>query len=459
MSTVNVVTSDLKLQLSPTFSKHVPLVGGHQPIPHHEYPPVSPPPPFLAPPVEILSLIIEHGVEESKAVGDTRFPVLMSHTCTRLRDIVLSTPLLWTDINFVGGKTHPGAYDEIAARLERSSSVPIDVAATNIATKEDAEIFLRLVYPHVKRWRSFDLSVLDAHVAVSLMENLLDEAPILERMNLSGPGVRIFNPFGGRAPNLRHLSTRSMPLKWDGPLFDNLHTLSIHTPTWTQASLLGKWHSLKKLTIRSDPLMPMQFRFNSSHVVAPNLESLELNGITEEDIVRLLSHVEMPNLSRLLFTHIKDSPNQVNTQILPLPAVRVLRLHATEMCQDNLLNVLRKVPNLHTISFEDSSPIPSFISELTPRPKDQDTWVMPSVEDFRVLAFEKDNAHRVYDDSDIAKALLRMVRQREDAVKMCVRMCIFEGERDDLTRHAADWGVERRYKSVRNITSEGETTQ
>lgn len=164
----------------------------------------------------------------------------MSHTCTRLRDIVLSTPLLWTDINFVGGKTHPGAYDEIAARLERSSSVPIDVAATNIATKEDAEIFLRLVYPHVKRWRSFDLSVLDAHVAVSLMENLLDEAPILERMNLSGPGVRIFNPFGGRAPNLRHLSTRSMPLKWDGPLFDNLHTLSIHTPTWTQASLLGK---------------------------------------------------------------------------------------------------------------------------------------------------------------------------------------------------------------------------
>ncbi|KAG8980821.1 hypothetical protein FRB90_007460, partial [Tulasnella sp. 427] len=152
-----------------------------------------------------------------------------------------------------------------------------------------------------------------------------------------------------------------------------------------------------------------------------------------------------------------DSPNQVDTQILPLPAVRILRLHATEMCQDNLLNVLRKVPNLHTISFEDSSPIPSFIAELTPRPKDKETWIMPVVQDFRVLAFEKDNAHRVYDDSDIAKALLRMVRQRDEMVRMTVRMCIFEGERDDATRHAAEWGVERQYKSVRCITREGET--
>lgn len=458
MSTVNVVTND-KLLLSPTFSRHIPLVGANHAAPHCPSATATPPPPFLAPPVEIISRIIELGAEDSKASGDSRFPVLVSHTCTRLRDIVLSTPLLWTDINFVGGKTHPGAYDEIAARLQRSSTVPVDVAATNITTKEDAEIFLRLVYPHVRRWRSFDLSVLDAHVAVTLMENLVDEAPVLERMNLSGPGVRVFNPFSGRAPSLRHLSTRSMPLKWDGPLFDNLTTLSIHTPTWTQASLLGNWHHLKKLTIRSDPLMPMQFRFSSSHVVAPNLECLELNGITEEDIVRLLSHVEMPALNRLLFTHIKDSPNQVNTQILPLPAVRVLRLHATEMCQDNLLNVLRKVPNLHTISFEDSSPIPSFIAELTPRPKDSETWVMPAVTDFRVLAFEKDNAHRVYDDSDIAKALLRMVRQRDPVTKMCVRMCIFDGERDDLTRHAAEWDVERPYKSVRNITSEGEETQ
>ncbi|KAG8941168.1 hypothetical protein FRC04_004692 [Tulasnella sp. 424] len=359
--------------------------------------------------------------------------------------------MLSTDINFVGGKTHPGAYDEIAARLERSSSVPIDVAASNITTKEDVEIFLRLVYPHVRRWRSFDLSVLDADVAATLMENLLDEAPILERMNLSGPGDSVINPFGGRASNLRHLSIRGMSLKWDGPLFNNLHTLSIHTPTWTQTSLLGEWHHLKKLKIRSDYLKRMQLRFSSSHVVAPHLECLELNGITEEDVVRLLSHVEMPHLTRLLFTHIIDSPNQVNTQILPLPALRVLRLHATEMCQDNLLNVLRKVPNLHNISFEDSSPIPSFITELTTRPEDQDTWVMPSLQDFRA------NAHRAYDDSDIANALQRMVRQREDAVKMRAKMCIFEGERDDLTRHAAEWGVERPYKRVHSITSDGET--
>ncbi|KAG8895842.1 hypothetical protein FRC01_012167, partial [Tulasnella sp. 417] len=99
MSTVNVVTND-KLILSPTISRHAPLVGGDLPVTHCPKATATPPPPLLAPPVEIISRIIEIGAEDSKASGDTRFPVLISHTCTRLRDIVLSTPLLWTDINF-----------------------------------------------------------------------------------------------------------------------------------------------------------------------------------------------------------------------------------------------------------------------------------------------------------------------------------------------------------------------
>lgn len=93
-------------------------------------------------------------------------------------------------------------------------------------------------------------------------------------------------------------------------------------------------------------MQPLAMNFSEPAVSLPELECLELNGVTEEDIVRLLSFAEMPALSRLLFTHIKDSPNHVVNSIFPLLNVRHLRLHATEMCQDNLLNVLKKVRNL-----------------------------------------------------------------------------------------------------------------
>ena len=108
---------------------------------------------------------------------------------------------------------------------------------------------------------------------------------------------------------------------------------------------------LKTLVIRSDQLQPLVLHYALQHIVLPKLETLELNGVTEEDIVRMLSHVEMPNLTRMLFTHIKDSPNPVSTLIFPLPQLDQLRLHATEMCQDNLLSVLRKVRNLSRCVF------------------------------------------------------------------------------------------------------------
>ncbi|KAG8903126.1 hypothetical protein FRB99_003728 [Tulasnella sp. 403] len=311
---------------------------------------------------------------------------------------------------------------------------------------------LSLLYPHVGRWRSLSVEVWEAPAADALMRALVDPAPKLQSLSLAGFGHGPFNPFGGKTPSLKNLSAKSMPMLWDSPLFSTIESLYIHCPSWSSQSILGKWRKLQKLTIRSDAIQPLVFNFPIAHVDLPDLECLELNGVTEEDIVRLLSHVEMPNLSRLLFTHIKDSPNQVSTTIFPLSNVRYLRLHATEMCQDNLLNVLRKVRNLEHISFEDSSPIPTFIHELTPNPKDASSWIIPNVTMFKVIAFEKDNAHRMYDDTDIAEALQKMIHQRAQVTPMTVRMCIFEGERDDVTRHAAEWDRERPYKSERQYT-------
>lgn len=73
---------------------------------------------------------------------------------------------------------------------------------------------------------------------------------------------------------------------------------------------------------------------------------------------------------------------------------------------------------------------------------------------FQVVAFEKDNAQRAYDDTDIIAALRVMMDKRRHIQRMATRMCIFEGERNDTTRHAAPWNEERIYKSEKYIPVE-----
>ncbi|KAG8927734.1 hypothetical protein FRC02_007820 [Tulasnella sp. 418] len=312
---------------------------------------------------------------------------------------------------------------------------------------------LQHLYPHLKRWRSLSLEVWEQEPADILTSALIDEAPRLESVILTGYSSKPINLFGGVTPRLQRLSIKTMSLDWKSSLFSTVTDLYVHCSTFNSPSLLGDWQCLRKLTIRADPTSPLQFDFEQPTIVLPDLEVLELNGVSEEDIVSILSFVEMPNLRRLLFTHIKDSVNVVFHSIFPLPRLRELRLHATEMCQDNLLRVLNKVRNLETISFEDSSPIPSFIEALTAT-DDSKNWVIPDVQKFKVIAFEKDNAHRVYDDSDIYTALAEMWLKRMTYRKetdLHIQMCIFEGERNEITRHATEWDVERPYMSVRDV--------
>lgn len=85
----------------------------------------------------------------------------------------------------------------------------------------------------------------------------------------------------------------------------------------------------------------------SSTISLSELESLELNGVSEFDAVRLLSVVELPHLCRMLLTHITSSRSSpFNDPVQALPSLRQLRLHTTEMSHENLLNVLAQSQNL-----------------------------------------------------------------------------------------------------------------
>lgn len=172
---------------------------------------------------------------------ESYFPRLVSHISGRLRDIALGNPTFWSTIDFIGGKT---SYDDIAARLDRSRDAPLDVTVTRLDTREDAEKMLELLYPHVGRWRSFTVEVWEAAAADAVMSALVDAAPRLETLSLSGFSNGPVNPFGGNTPALKSLTVRGVSIVWDTPLFYNLTSLYVHSSNWTNPALLEKCESL-----------------------------------------------------------------------------------------------------------------------------------------------------------------------------------------------------------------------
>ncbi|KAG9040199.1 hypothetical protein FRB95_000128 [Tulasnella sp. JGI-2019a] len=403
--------------------------------------------PMFKPPPEIISRIIELGFED----GEPDFPRLVSHVSGWLRDVALGNPTFWATITAVATKT---SREEILMRLERSKGVPLDITISGLYTRHDAEDVLDLLYPHVGRWRTLQADLRTTYAMEAFIQALVDPAPLLQSVSLFGVS-NAYGPvhiFGGNVPSLKSLSIRNISLPWDSPLFHDLTSLQVHSSTCTP-SYMTQWRNLQKLVIRVEPMQQLVLDLPTmSTVILPELESLELNGVTEYDVTRLLSIVELPHLSRLLFTHVKSSRNSEFHAINALPALRHLRLHTAEMSHENLLNLLARSRNLECISFEDSSPMPSFITKLTPTQYPM-TWLCPKLSSFHVLAFEKDNAPRFYSDNDIANALRDMIYKRRVIRNVSARMRLFNGYRNAKTRHAAPWGEDWPFISDESVVA------
>lgn len=178
-----------------------------------------------------ISHIIELG-----ALDDADFPILFSQICHNLRNIALANPTFWSTIRFTGGKA---SYNEVVERLRRSRNAPLDLVATKLDTREDGLKMLELLYPHVARWRTMNLEVWETASADTVMRALVDPAPLLETLTISGFCTAPVNPFGGVTPSLRHLVVRGVPLVWSSPMFLNLESLYVHSSNWTTPETLA----------------------------------------------------------------------------------------------------------------------------------------------------------------------------------------------------------------------------
>lgn len=173
---------------------------------------------------EAISFSISRIIELGDELGESSFPTLISHVCSRLRSIALGNAAFWTSIRFVGGRK---SYDDIRSRLERSKNAPLRLTITRLLTPEDADMMLGLLYPHVGRWLSFISDDCDKVATDVVVQTLTHDAPILETLSLGACSMTRVNPFAGRTPTLRSLIVKDVSLLWESPLFENLTILDV----------------------------------------------------------------------------------------------------------------------------------------------------------------------------------------------------------------------------------------
>ena len=170
-------------------------------------------------PPEILSLIPDYWEDDHK--DETL--IKLTHVCRGWREIFISRPSLWTDLDCTN-------VDKTRVYIDRSKSSPLQI---HLERSYHAEAFL-LAVPHIPRLKNLVVSGDPTEILPALVEHFSCPIPLLDRLKISfvrdAPKLpeKLFN---GDLSSLRKLTlsgvTTSLP--WRG--LSNLTTFSLcHAP-------------------------------------------------------------------------------------------------------------------------------------------------------------------------------------------------------------------------------------
>ena len=220
--------------------------------------------------------------EETDAAGSSDFPppgisfqIVVSHVCRHWRNVALSTPSLWTCIKVTPEVRPP--YEYISTRLERGKALPIHInvncerkRCVQLPSDAYLESLFSLLSPHIHRWRTMEVSVLDYHylyVFLSAVSNpSIPVAPLLTALEFDSFGSiyrgmsKHLTLVAGSAPLLTSLVLCGVHVDWNQPWIASASNL-IHLelafhpddvrPSWAQfASILRGASALEKLSLR-----------------------------------------------------------------------------------------------------------------------------------------------------------------------------------------------------------------
>lgn len=269
---------------------------------------------------EILQEIFYHCLPttHNALMSDKEAPLLLGLVCRGWRQIVYSTPKLWTSIHIIGSpSTHPSHALDVARReaisswLSRSGGLPLSISMivserhtmkwyncprSRDAGNSQAQLYLDLIIPHARRWRYVFLSHFYFHWGGILDRLHNSHLPMLQSLHIEAdqPMRRSTEPIDVRkwyrtdsilsAPSLRSIS---LPV---------LHPRFMELPI--------PWDKITGLNLGSQITEP--FKVYRALKSIPNLESccVSVGSHVEENLS--LNPLEMMplNLSRLRSLHI-----------------------------------------------------------------------------------------------------------------------------------------------------------
>ena len=158
--------------------------------------------------------------------------VTMTHVCRSWRNVLVSTPSLWTQLDFCV----PTGPQQVEEFLRRSGNLPLDIHQY-LEVPDHIEPFLSTTLHNLSRLRRLEInSSLDR--LGRLLERFSTSAPVLEYLNITNyPNITDEDMklpctiFGGRLPKLTSLSLFCLRTDLRGFIFPSLTRFSFTTGT------------------------------------------------------------------------------------------------------------------------------------------------------------------------------------------------------------------------------------
>lgn len=286
-------------------------------------------------PNELLFAIVIAGGTASKLGFDgwreSRFPVLLSHVCSRLRATILNMPLAWCLPRLrTGPRCH--APKQLYLFLERSNPCPVDLSldfgGLTLGTHNDlVDAACACAVKSATRWEH--LTIVDEWgtcmpaIFIALGGA---HAPRLRTLKLKLAhfphrlGVPYASFLSDGAPQLRSLELSDVPLPWKSLAgFPRLAALSIYIsglgfePTLGDlCTVLAALPELRSLSLRAHagPRLPTPGQDGSFtsrvRIQMPSLVTLELSLVQKHSAVRFLALLCMPALRALTLGNTHD---------------------------------------------------------------------------------------------------------------------------------------------------------
>ncbi|CAE7110241.1 unnamed protein product [Rhizoctonia solani] len=336
-------------------------------------------------PQELFVRILLHDDETDQGPN---LPLLASWTCSRWREIVLNTPILWSTVCL-------GIYGAgLPEILLRSGGCGIHflldpVSAESITFPRDISGLLSILEPHYCRLRSLNLVLPDQDCVETALAQLCGATPNLQSLELSLPydscsGMQVFAPalapdiassFGavgcGSGEKLQVLKLQAVNLPWYDDAFSHLATL--HLASMCTEETMIVWEALAEALMRNsstlEELSLDQCDFciedeslSCPVITLPRLKYLHLRLVDRALISTLLSRTSMPALETLELEFDPDDQCEVFRALFPsaptcpnedpaksLSRVRSLAIQGGAYQADLFCEIIGRMPDLERL--------------------------------------------------------------------------------------------------------------